>query len=403
MAKKKSKNPLLTAVNVIIVLITILGALLCFLWVYFNTFGKDKVPTALTSTYVNTVTDPQTNERKAFIQVNVTSAEVGAGKNMVEVLFNSYTGTDKQALIGIGFQLIDGEVYYYNKVGATGFTPVVDAEDRFNQEEDVFLTDIDDKLFAIKLDGTHEVPLDLGIAGGVPVSIVTAITGQRPMIEESYTLEDFLKAIETTVRSNSNGTGEGTLSLVEMSSYLSIYDAETKEQISNEELGKYGLKNSYFSIDYTYSKTGVLFAEQSIFGVVKNDGEYNASGVDTNKNYWQAVTDINITEKDFEVRTSSVDGSEYLYLTTEAIYKLNLFKTVNIYIDINLDRAVNAVGFDYYALSGLKNIKSLKITSSTQKDFELLSDTLHGTGLSVEDIQTSNVNLIDKMVEVEVA
>ena len=76
---------------------------------------------------------------------------------------------------------------------------------------------------------------------------------------------------------------------------------------------------------------------------------------------------------------------------------------MNIYIDINLDRAENAVGFDYYALSGLKNIKSLKITSSTQKDFELLSDTLHGTGLSVEDIQTSNVNLIDKMVEVEVA
>ena len=114
MAKRKSKNPLLTAVNVIIVLITILGALLCFLWVYFNTFGKDKVPTALTSTYVNTVTDPQTNERKAFIQVNVTSAEVGAGKNMVEVLFNSYTGTDKQALIGIGFQIIVGEVYFYN-------------------------------------------------------------------------------------------------------------------------------------------------------------------------------------------------------------------------------------------------------------------------------------------------
>lgn len=402
MAKKKTKNPFITILNIVLVLVTAVGALCCFLYLYYNTFGKDKLPNALTTTYVNTVTDPQTNEQKPFIQVNVRSAEVGTGKNLVEVLFNSYTGTDKQAIIGMGFQLIDGEVYYYNKVGDTGFIPVVDEDLQFDQQEDMFLTDVDGQLFAIKIDGTYKRQLN-GVVYAISNAVLNLFGQGAITVNETYTLEEFLRAIETTVISNSNGAGEGTLALVEMSSYLSFYDAETNQQISNEELGKYGITNSYFTIQYTYSRSGVLFAEQSMFGSVAGDGEYNASGVDSNKDYWQAITDVVLDENDFETRVSAANGKVYLYLTADAINKLNLNTAVEVYLNINLDNVVDAVGFDYYALSGLKNIKTITITSSTQKDFEMLDDALRGTGIEVEDILTTNVNLIDNSVVEEVA
>lgn len=400
MAKKKN-NPFVIGVNIMIVIITIIALFFTIFYIYYKTWGKDKVPTSLTTTYVTTVIDPQTNEEKPFIEVNVMSNAVGNGQEMVEVLFNSYTGTDKQAIIGMGLQYINGKIYYYNRTNdGTGFIPVVDEDEQFNQKEDIFLTDINDQLFAIKIDGSYERGLNfgewMGAVFGTPV--LKWFTGGVPTtITEEYTLEDFMKALERTIVSNSNDTGNGILPLVEMSTYLSIYDATTNEQISNQELGEYGLKSSYFTIQYSYSKSGVNWAKQSLFGSVAGDGDYNNSTVDPNKDYWQATSRVELNIENFEKRTSALDGKDYLYLTPETISKMNLNTAVEVYININLDDT-NIGGFDYYALTNLKNIKEIQITSSVEKSFKILNDALLKTGISNEDIVTSNV-----IIESEVA
>lgn len=398
MAKKQNAG--VKFLNFVIILITVLATMIDFGYIYFTTIGKDKVPTGLTTSYVSSITDPQTNEDLTVMEVNVLSNEVNNGLPMVEFLINSYTDTSKSAVIGIGFQLVGDDLYYYNRTNSGSFQSVTE----FDQQNSVFLIDIDEQLFALKLDGTYEVPVTDGwkivrTIGTLGLNMFWEGTNFEKIETHSYTIEEFMQAIRNTVVSNSNGTGEGILSLVDVSQYFNLYDATTNEQISNEELGNYGLTRSYFDVEYSYSKAGVNWAEQSLFGSVAGDSDYNTSSVDANKDYWQAVSHVELTEEDFERRTSALNEMDYLYLTANAIDKMNINTAVEIYISINLDDD-NIAGFDYYALANLKNIKSIEIISTNAVDFEILNGALNGTGFDVEDILASNVTLTGSVMEV---
>lgn len=399
MAKKEQSGGI-KFLNFVIILITVFATMIDFAYIYFTTWGKDKVPTGLTTSYVSSITDPQTNEDLTVMEVNVLSNEVNNGLPMVEFLINSYTDTSKSAVIGIGFQLVGDELYFYNRTNSGSFQSVTE----FDQQNSVFLIDIDEQLFALKLDGTYEV----SVLDGWKIARTILTFGinrywEGPSLEttetHSYTIEEFMQAIRDTVVSNSNGTGEGTLSLVDVSQYFNLYDATTNEQISNEELGSYGLTRSYFDVEYSYSKAGVNWAEQSLFGSVAGDSDYNTSSVDANKDYWQAVSRVELTEEDFERRTSTLNDMDYLYLTSDAIDKMNINTAVEVYISINLDDD-NIAGFDYYALANLKNIKSIEIISTNAVDFEILNGALNGTGFDVEEISASNVTLTGSVMEV---
>lgn len=399
MAKKEQSGGI-KFLNFVIILITVFATMIDFGYIYFTTWGKDKVPTGLTTSYVSSITDPQTNEDLTVMEVKVLSNEVNNGLPMVEFLINSYTDTSKSAVIGIGFQLVGDELYFYNRTNSGSFQSVTE----FDQQNSVFLIDIDEQLFALKLDGTYEVPVTDGwkivrTIGTLGLNMFWEGTNFEKIETHSYTIEEFMEAIRNTVVSNSNGTGEGILSLVDVSQYFNLYDATTNEQISNEELGNYGLTRSYFDVEYSYSKAGVNWAEQSLFGSVAGDSDYNTSSVDANKDYWQAVSRVELTEEDFERRTSSLNEMDYLYLTSDAIDKMNINTAVEVYISINLDDD-NIAGFDYYALANLKNVKKIEISSTNAVEFEILNGALNGTGFDVEEISASNVTLTGSVMEV---
>lgn len=399
MAKKEQSGGI-RFLNLVIILITVFATMIDLSYIYFTTWGKDKVPTGLTTSYVSSITDPQTNEELIVMEVNVLSNEANNGLPMVEFLINSYTDTSKSAVIGIGFQLVGDDLYYYTKTNSGNFQSVTD----FDQENSIFLIDINEQLFALKLDGTYEVTVTDGwkivrTIGTLGLNMFWEGTDFEKKETRSYTIKEFMEAIRDTVVSNSNGTGEGTLSLVDVSQYFNLYDATTNEQISNEELGKYGLTRSYFDVEYSYSKAGVNWAEQSLFDSVAGDSDYNTSSVDANKDYWQAVSRVELTEEDFARRTSALNKMDYLYLTSDTIDKMNINTAVEVYISIKLDGDYIA-GFDYYALTNLKNIKSIEITSSKMVDFEILNGALNGTGIDIEDISTSNVTLTSSVMEV---
>lgn len=401
MAKQQEPSTIVKIFNLILIIITIFAVGVISMLVYFSYWGKDKVPTALTTAYVTSITDPQTKEEKTVMEVKVMSNEINNGEPMVEFLINSYTDTSRSALIGIGFQLVGDDLYYYNRTNSGSFMQVTD----FNQKEDVFLIDIEDQLIALRLDGTYEVEQIDGwkivrTIGFLGLNTLFEGDNYVKTVSHNYTIKDFMEAIRDTVVSNSNGTGEGTLSLVDVSAYFNLYDATTNEQIKNESLGQYGLQRSYFNVEYSYSKAGVNWAKQSLFGSVAGDGDYNNSTIDPNKDYWQATSRVELTFDNFEKRTSALDGKDYLYLTPETISKMNLNTAIEIYININLD-GTNVGGFDYYALSNLKNIKEIKITSSVEKSFKILNDALLKTGINSGDIVTTNVT-IESEVENEI-
>ena len=63
---------------------------------------------------------------------------------------------------------------------------------------------------------------------------------------------------------------------------------------------------------------------------------------------------------------------------------------ININFDLSKLGNVNCLGFDYYALYGIK-VKSLSISSTTAREFNLLAGSLKETGLT--SITTNNITI----------
>ena len=68
------KSLALRIVDIAIVIVTVVMTFLSGVLLYYKTIGKDHLPTAVTSTYATTVTDPQTGDElspfsKVFIKM----------------------------------------------------------------------------------------------------------------------------------------------------------------------------------------------------------------------------------------------------------------------------------------------------------------------------------------------
>ena len=166
---------------------------------YFNTLGEDKVPSAVTSTYVTYVTNPQTGEEVPFMEAQYFSGEYGTGKEMIEVRFNVYSGVNMTAIYSRGFQMIDNEVYYYDTYDSTSF----ETGNEYQWGEQL-LTEIDGQLFGIALDGTYTA-VDAGqVAGNILLGPAWWIFEGFYDVEKeyNYTIEDFLNVMKNIIKSN---------------------------------------------------------------------------------------------------------------------------------------------------------------------------------------------------------
>lgn len=386
------------------IILVIIMTLVDLTWIYFATIGKDKLPQAVTSTYVTYVTDPHTQEQLPFLQANYYANNNGSGYEMVELRINAYSGTDRQAIYSRGFQML------YVPTDEETITPVVYAYDSYDgvsfvsgheyEWGDIFITEINGETYGVAFDGTYQKYVTnvgkaiwYGISGlftgwdGKPESYMSVETYQ-------YTWEDFMTYIKNMVRSSSNGTGDGTIPLADLASYLSVYEYDEESgQFAGEPMGKNTLTNSYFTCETHFDNRGVEFAQQSMFSSVAGDSQFNISGIDLDVDYWQSEVINTLTLEDFEKRYSQVNQGNFIYLHNTTI--TNFLKTgnqqvVNVYI--NLDDTDNIIGIDNYAFDGL-NIGKIEIYSSTQKDFTLLTNALANCN-SPEIITNEYINLI---------
>ena len=412
--------------NFILIVITALMTFCVGVFVYYSTFGKSKIPTAITSTYATTVTDPQTGEEKPVLEANYYSNKNGTGCEVVEFRVNAYSGVSKQGIYSRGFQMVwddkgniipyenpttqkKSNVFYYDSYDNVSFETGHEYE-----WGDKMVIDIDGETYGVALDGQYSVTtkkFSFWKAVGHTFSGLWQgyDYGKKAYNYETtvynYTFEDLLLKIRQIVKSSSNGTGDGVIPLIDLGNFLHIYEYdEEKGQFKGEPVGgttSNSLINSYFTMASHFDNRGMAWYKQSMFGSVAGDSQYNITGLTDNVEYWKATTILNLTEEDFEARYSQIDNGFYYILPTSKIDELKDFENIEININFNVSNLnVNVLGFDYYALNGLK-IQSLIIKSKTQRDFRLLVGSLKDTGLQKSNITTENINLINTNSGVE--
>lgn len=410
--------------NVCLIIATVIMSI--FTVVYGYVLISDKIPHSVTSAFVTTVTDPETNEQKPFVEARYYSNVNGKGYSVVELLFNAYSGISKQSIYARGFQLV------YNEKGEIVINgSAIDEKDEYGDtiynshifqynktNEGSFLTghdyswgdpmyvDINKKLYCIKLDGaykTYTEGFDLGKSTGNFFKALFTDWGMfnqksnwytTTAYDHKYTFESLLIKVAEIVRSYSQGTGHYTIPLVDLGDFLHVYELDDNGNPSNEPIGYGGLINSYFTIDSYYTNSGMFWAKQSLFESVAGNSDFNISGLDFSVDYWKAAPQIYLTEQDFFERYSSVDGGFYYSLSQSKISELKNFDNAEIFINFNISnlKNKNVLGFDNYGLYGIK-VKGLTISSDTSRQFNLLVGSLKDTGLSMQNIVTKNVTL----------
>ena len=417
-------------VNITVILLTIVSVVMTCAWVYISVWGKFLIPQSINSTYATSVTDPLTNEKLPTLQASYYNNKNGSGCEVIEFRINAYSGISRQALYPRGFQMVwkDGKIvqytdpttgeksnvwfYDYDSTSDNSFlTGHVYKPGEYDKNSnvvvggDVFIVDVDDKPVGLKLDGTYKYNTTLNWGESLKQRWSQfwsgdisgkKYTGVYNTAIATYTFEDLLLKIRDIIKSCSHGTGNYPINLIDLGDFLHIYELDNNGNCKGSPIGYGGQINSFFSMEAHYDNRGMMWTKQSLFGSVAGDFEYNLTGIDESVKYWQAISVYNIDESMFETRYSQADNGFYYVLPASKINELNDFEKMEINITFNVSNLtdVNVLGFDYYALQGLK-INSLTIKSKTQRDFRLLFGSLRDTGLTRENIYLENINLIN--------
>lgn len=403
--------------NVSLVIVTVIMSVFSLVYVYYTTIGKNKLPSGVTSSYATTISDPQTGEELPVIEARYYANGNHVGYEVIELLFNCYSGIGKQGVYSRGFQLvynengeivknveIDGEsnIFQYNRYSGVNFETGHDYS-----WGDKMIIDIDGKTYAVALDGTYSTYSVYYTVSDFLSTCWGSLTKQKKYIKYSvdeekhkYTFEDLLVKVKNIIRSSSNGTGESVIPLIDLGDFLHIYEVDEKGQISAQPVGVNTLQNSYFTMSTTYQKSGMVWAKQSMFKSVAGDSDFNVSGIKDNVSYWKSVTNVTLTESDFIERYSTSDNGYYYALSSDKINELKNFDDIEIHINFNISniKDKNVLGFDYYACYGIK-VKSLTISSLNNREFKLMVSSLKDTGLTEIDAKNVTINNINSGVK----
>lgn len=406
---KKSKDGTFTkVVSVLLAILSIISVFPIAGLIYFKTWGADLVPTAVSSTYVTAVTNNLTGETKPFIEVKYHSNALKNGIECMEVQFNGYSDVNQQTIYSRGFQMLnntgeDKDEKPYIIIPYDSYDGVSFVSGHPYDSKDAFLVDIDGKTYGVKLDGTYTTTE----TDGGKIARTVGFLGLNLLFEDAdnftkevsheYTFEDFMLYLKRMMVSLNTGTGKSTIPLADLGGYFGVYETNDNGAIVGDRKQYNEINNAYFTIQAEYSKRGIILAQQSMFGAVNEDSNYNTTGIDLHADYWKDVTNYNLTEEEFKLRESTVYNCNYIYLPKTKMAELMNFSAVDVNCVINLDNLENCGGFDFGALHGLK-LKSLTIASSEPVEFVIHEDSLKDTGIL--DITTNNVTLVYRSVEV---
>ncbi len=340
------------------------------------------------------------DEETYFMEVNYYSNEKKNGVECMEFKFNYYIDTsipdkgengsyDNKYMFSTGVQLIDGENYYRTYNTTNGISQTVT---HFALNNATFYASPDG------LDQGYKVS-DATLGN----SWIFDIGGKLCLIENKglvktdsfwwwnyyadYDIQFMIASSVMSIQSLKNGT---TITAFNFSDYLKVtkvYDEESgqfREDLVDENITKYF---TFMNVKVNKTDNGMIEAKNSVFNSYKGDTEWSFHGIGDRNAYWRDETIYDIDSDDFKF--ISVDNGYSIELKDSCIEYLSEFSDVVLNVEINLDdfsSILNIIGFTKKPFKNL-NVNSIKITSSTQKDFTVY-------GFDDMDIHTENVNIV---------
>ena len=129
-------------------------------------------------------------------------------------------------------------------------------------------------------------------------------------------------------------------------------------------------RRNYLAIQVDYDRDGVVEAKDSAFYQIANSTTWNYYENLDLDDYWNAYSDIEITEDHISAVYNSIENAYYIALDekfADYLYTLQMSKiTVNLNLD-NLDYAIYGIDLQNFDF----NIESFEISSSTLADLTI--------------------------------
>lgn len=386
MAKNSGYNFFSGLVSFVLVLLTIVASVVCIGWAYLTI--TDKFPKSITTSYISQI-ENEYGQNVPVMSANYYSAENGTGEEMFELRLTYYTSLNKTAVKSYGIQFFKDKFYYYDTYKNISWSSVSEYDEKVPM-----VIEIGDKTYGIALEGTYQ-KATINIWKTVWFGVSGLFTGWTNSYERihdfemvEYTYEDFFGALKQHIIYNSSKSNAYDLPLVELSDYFTLYEVKDSQLVKATSTT---FDMSYFSIACKSYQSGVVYAEQSMFGMVGNEKSYNTSGI-ARSDFYKYNIKYDLTLADFDTRELA-NGDLVLNLNSTLLRELANSENMVVTVTLNLPASSKVVGLDYYALADVP-VKEITINSTDARDFTINDYSLANTGLDASKIATSNVNLI---------
>lgn len=404
-----------TIANCCLVFIVVIAVCVIIAFVYYHyfvhdtTIGVNNINDQLGLDVVSSddLTDEQKDEyeERWFMQANYYSNAKNNGVELQELQYNYFTGynltsaqyrsTGMQFLGDFrtytqevysekeGNERVLNEFYYYdttNGITWSGFKGQYGSVSTVLNRNQQFIIKIDNRPFAIQLDGQYDVYGRLwGFLWTVKQGTVMFDYG------------DVFDAVFSAIKSNDKGYGDYYITL-DLSQYFTVreYDTTTGKFKADDVTD---IIKNYAVLKFHYDENGARNSSQSIFGSIECNPKYDTNEDKVDTTYWQERVTYTLTETSklngkeiFTYRYSETYGGYFLALTMDCkkLFAEMPRAKVNIMLDLQsaywTGKEINIVGFDYNAFDGFE-IDTLTITSKAEITFYMLENALNNTGL----------------------
>lgn len=358
--------------------------LFAFLWYY---LGFGVLPETVGTVKVNTLDlyefekNEEFEDKTFFLELNYLNNKNGNGKELFEIMFSTYLGTDTTNIFSKGIQLFGEKFNFvpvyedYQSFGFLGLEHKI-AWYTIKPTQEIFFYDQsyeteDKEPFSIAnslglSDGhsfmvsVNNTPLKLNFKGKEKLEQNTLDRMDNFLVPTYCCLtidtNFFIYHLLENVKSLDEGTHIVTLDL---STFFDCY-------LYNEETMQYDKLTADTQFTYIQAKinienSGCVNDEQSMFKMIANnqdDTVKSESGL-----FWKTVNNITLTNESFE----NING--YLVLKTAVATKLLEYEDIRVKVNITLDDTIK--GFDKDCFLYLEDLNSIKISSDKERTFEI--------------------------------
>ena len=403
-----------TIANCCLVFIVVIAVCVIIAYVYYHffvhdtTIGVNNINDQLGLDVVSSdeLTEEQKDEyeERWFMQANYYSNAKNNGVELQELQYNYFTGYDltvnQYRSTGMQFlgdfrtysvdmynenevnERVLNEFYYYdttNGITWSGFKGQYGSVSTVLNRNQQFIIKIDNRPFAIQLDGQYDV---YGRLWG----FLWTVKQYTVMFDYG----DVFDAVFSAIKSNDKGYGDYYITL-DLSQYFTIreYDSATGKFRADDVTD---IIKNYAVLKFHYDENGARNSSQSIFGSIECNPKYDTNEDKVDTTYWQERMTYTLTEtsklngKDiFTYRYSEVYGGYFLALSMDCkkLFAGMPRAKVNIALDLQSEyltsKEINIVGFDYNAFDGFE-IDTLTLTGK-QQTFYMLDNSLNNTEL----------------------